>query len=75
MPFGRGYRATSDFTILDLGEKLPQMVQIDTAWGAVSTSDKTREVGRFKRRFDAMAASALAPEDTPSFLQRLEREL
>ena len=75
LPFGRGYRATSDFTILDLGEKLPQMVQIDTAWGAVSTSDKPREVGRFSRRFDAMAASALAPEDTPSFLQRLEREL
>ncbi|WP_346770345.1 Scr1 family TA system antitoxin-like transcriptional regulator [Streptomyces sp. Z423-1] len=41
----------------------------------MSTSDKPREVDRFHRRFDAMAASALPPEDTPDFLHRLEREL
>jgi len=71
----RGYRSRSDFSILDLGEKLPRIVQVDTAWGAVSMSDKTREVDRFKRGFDAMMASALPPEDTPEFMHRLEREL
>jgi len=71
----RGYRSRSDFSILDLGARLPRIVQVDTAWGAVSTSDKTREVDRFNRRFDAMMASALPPEDTPEFMHRLEREL
>ncbi|SED63519.1 Helix-turn-helix domain-containing protein [Streptomyces sp. 2112.2] len=72
---GRGYRASHDFAILDLGDGLPPMVQIDTAWGAVSTSDKPREVDRFKRRFDTMMSSALPPEDTAEFMQRLDREL
>ncbi|QMU68681.1 helix-turn-helix transcriptional regulator [Streptacidiphilus sp. P02-A3a] len=71
----RGYRSRSDFSILDLGEKLPRIIQVDTAWGAVSTSDKRHEVDRFNRRFDAMTASALPPEDTPEFMHRLEREL
>ncbi|WP_405478504.1 helix-turn-helix domain-containing protein [Streptomyces sp. NBC_00009] len=75
LPFGRGYRSTNDFAILYLGDRLPPRVQTDTAWGAVSTSDKPREVDRFARRFDAMVASALPPEETPEFLRRLEREL
>ncbi|MEC4019207.1 helix-turn-helix domain-containing protein [Streptomyces sp. H27-D2] len=70
-----GYRSASDFTILDLGERLPPMVQIDTPWGAVSTSDKPREVGRFNRRFETMTASALPPEDTAEIMQKLSREL
>ncbi|WP_332108895.1 Scr1 family TA system antitoxin-like transcriptional regulator [Streptomyces gossypiisoli] len=57
------------------GDEFPSRVQTDSAWGSVSTSDKPREVDRFHRRFDAMAASALPPEDTPDFLHRLEREL
>jgi hypothetical protein len=72
---GRGYRASDDFAVLDLGEGLPPTVQIDTAWGAVSSSGKPREVERFNRRFAAMTASALPPEDTSGFMQRLAREL
>ncbi|WP_406329999.1 helix-turn-helix domain-containing protein [Streptomyces sp. NBC_00203] len=75
LPFRRSYRSTNDFAILDFGNALPPRVQTDSAWGSVSTSDKPREVDRFHRRFDAMAASALPPEDTPEFLHRLEREL
>jgi hypothetical protein len=75
LPFRTGYRSTNDFAILDLGDDLPPRVQIDSAWGATHTSDKRREVDRFIRRFDAMTASALPPEDTPDFLHRLEREL
>lgn len=75
LPFRRSYRSTNDFAILDFGNQLPPRVQADSAWGSVSTSDKPREVDRFQRRFDAMAASALPPEDTPEFLHRLEREL
>ncbi|MCI3933161.1 helix-turn-helix domain-containing protein [Streptomyces sp. AN091965] len=75
LPFRTGYRSASDFALLQLGEQLPPRVQIDNAWGAVSTSDKPREVDRFTRRFDAMVASALPPEDTAEFVHRLDREL
>ncbi|WP_105975270.1 helix-turn-helix domain-containing protein [Streptomyces geranii] len=75
LPFRWSYRATDDFAILDFGDELPPRVQVDSPWGAVSTSDKPREVDRFTRRFDAMVASALPPEDTPAFLHQLEREL
>ncbi|MFF9895073.1 MULTISPECIES: helix-turn-helix transcriptional regulator [Streptomyces] len=74
LPFRNGYRSTNDFAILDLGDQLPARVQIDSAWGATHTSDKRREVDRFIRRFDAMAASALPPEDTPQFLRQLQGE-
>ncbi|PWG12692.1 transcriptional regulator [Streptomyces sp. V2] len=75
LPFRPSYRSIDDFAILDFGNEFPPRVQVDTAWGSVSTSDKPREVSRFARRFSAMTASALPPEDTPAFLHRLEREL
>jgi hypothetical protein len=75
LPFRSSYRAAHDFAILDFSDQLPPRVQADNAWGAMSTSDKPREVDRFTRRFDSMVASALPPEDTPAFLHRLEREL
>ncbi|MGP2437371.1 helix-turn-helix domain-containing protein [Streptomyces sp. JW3] len=75
LPFRTGYRSINDFAILDFGAGFPPRVQTDSAWGSVSTSDKPREVDRFRRRFDAMTASALSPEDTPEFLHRLDREL
>ncbi|MFE7274347.1 helix-turn-helix domain-containing protein [Streptomyces sp. NPDC057623] len=75
LPFRWSYRATYDFALLDFGNAFPPRVQMDNAWGALSTSDKPREVDRFMRRFEAMTASALPPEDTPEFLHRLEREL
>ncbi|MEU4210155.1 helix-turn-helix transcriptional regulator [Streptomyces sp. NPDC026206] len=70
-----GYRFGSDFTVLDLGEALPSAVQVDVPWGAVSMSDKPREVGRFSRKFDGLRASAMPPEKTAGFLQQLSREL
>jgi len=42
---------------------------------ATSLSDKPREVGRSTRKFNALTASALAPEDTPAFLQQPTREI
>lgn len=71
----RGYRSSNDFAILDLGEGLPSMVQTDTAGGAVSTSDTPEVIERFGRKFEAMAASALPPEETHAFMHQLEREL
>ncbi|MFH8614950.1 helix-turn-helix domain-containing protein [Streptomyces sp. NPDC017979] len=73
MPFRRGYRAIHDFAILDLGD-LPSRVQTDNAWGAVSTSDKPREVDRFTRRFNAMAGAALGVEETIEFVKELARK-
>ncbi|MEU6987292.1 helix-turn-helix transcriptional regulator [Streptomyces sp. NPDC046324] len=70
LPFKRGYRASNDFAILDLGG-LPSRVQTDNAWGAVSTSDKPREVDRFTRRFNAMVGAALGLEETVEFLEAL----
>ncbi|MEU0986757.1 MULTISPECIES: DUF5753 domain-containing protein [unclassified Streptomyces] len=70
MPFRRGYRSISDFAILTLGD-LPPRVQSDNAWGAISTSDKPREVDRFTRRFNAMLGVALEVEETIEFLAKL----
>ncbi|MEC4018834.1 helix-turn-helix domain-containing protein [Streptomyces sp. H27-D2] len=72
LPFKRGYRASNDFAILNLGE-LGARVQTDNAWGAVSTSDKSREVDRFTRRFDTMVGLSLGIEDTIEFLEQLAR--
>ncbi|MFC5153700.1 DUF5753 domain-containing protein [Streptomyces amakusaensis] len=72
LPFRRGYRSNHDFAILDLGE-LPPRVQTDNAWGAVSTSDKPREVDRFTRRFNVMVGLALGVEETIAFLEELAR--
>ncbi|MFE2515582.1 helix-turn-helix domain-containing protein [Streptomyces mirabilis] len=71
----RGYLSVHDFTILHLDDGMPTSVQVDNAWSATSVSDKPREVGRFTRKFNALTASALPPEDTPAFLQQLTREI
>ncbi|MFD3483677.1 Scr1 family TA system antitoxin-like transcriptional regulator [Streptomyces sp. NPDC058665] len=72
---GTGYRAAHDFAILDLGEGLRPLVQVDTAWGAVATSDKPREYERFTRRWDEMSSHALTPEETPDFVYHLAQRL
>ncbi|KOU54001.1 hypothetical protein ADK54_02770 [Streptomyces sp. WM6378] len=64
-----------NFTILDLGKTLPATVQVDSAWGAISMSDKPSEVTRFGEIFQSMAASAHPPEKTPAIMQRLAREI
>ncbi|MGW1870396.1 helix-turn-helix domain-containing protein [Streptomyces mauvecolor] len=70
-----GIKFAHNFTVLDLGDRLPATVQVDSAWGAVSMSDKPSEVKRFMAYFTAMSASALPPEDTPAFMNRLVREI
>ncbi|GGZ81996.1 helix-turn-helix domain-containing protein [Streptomyces echinoruber] len=71
----RGYLPSHDFSVLHLNGDLPASVQVDNAWSATSVSDKPREVGRFTRKFNAITASALPPEDTPAFLEKLKREI
>ncbi|WP_348652614.1 helix-turn-helix transcriptional regulator [Streptomyces sp. WMMC500] len=71
----QGHLFVHDFSILLLGDNLPTTVQVDTAFGTSSISDKRREVGRFSRQFEALSRSALPPEDTPKFLHRLSREI
>lgn len=71
----QGYLTPHNFSILDLGDTLPSTVQVDNAWGASSVSDTPREVARFSRRFNALVASSLPPEDTPKFLKQLSREI
>lgn len=66
-----GYRATHDFTVMDLGSGLPPLVQTDNAWGAVSTTDKPREVARFTRRFETMVGVALGLDETIKYLEEL----
>ncbi|MEK8144132.1 Scr1 family TA system antitoxin-like transcriptional regulator [Streptomyces sp. M10(2022)] len=58
-----------------LGDGLPTTVQTDTAWFTVAVTDKPREVGRFSRMFDAMAANAKPPGETQKFLHQLAREI
>jgi len=74
-PKVRGYLPSHDFSVLHLTRGLPASVQVDNAWSATSVSDKPREVGRFTRKFNAITASALPPEDTPEFLENLKREI
>jgi transcriptional regulator with XRE-family HTH domain len=71
----RGYLLEHDFSILILGGRLPTTVQLDTAFGTASITDKPREVGRFSRHFEALSRSALPPENTPEFLKQLSREI
>ncbi|WP_078900471.1 helix-turn-helix domain-containing protein [Streptomyces sp. SBT349] len=72
---GSGYVAFHHVNIMILGDGLPTTVQTDTAWFTVAVSDKPREVGRFARMFDAMAAGALPPGDTVKLLHQLSREV
>lgn len=71
----RGYLPSHDFSVLHLGDELPTSVQVDNAWSATSVTDKPREVGRFTRKFNAITASALPPEDTTEFIDGLKREI
>ncbi|MFJ6101831.1 DUF5753 domain-containing protein [Streptomyces sp. NPDC092359] len=70
MPFEAGYRSNHDFALLNLGA-LPSRVQTDNAWGAVSSSDKPREIERFTRRFEAMVGLAKDFDGTAQFLKEL----
>ncbi|MEU7184239.1 MULTISPECIES: helix-turn-helix domain-containing protein [Streptomyces] len=69
-----GYRASQNFIMLNLEDPLGTMVQADHVDGQVWVTDKKPDVGRFSRRFEALRAAALAPHETPSFLEALDTE-
>ncbi|MEX2985692.1 helix-turn-helix domain-containing protein [Streptomyces sp. C36] len=74
------YRSSTNFTLLEFapllefGAPLPTVVQSDGAEGS-NVSDKDTTIWAFTRKFDALRAGALAPAETPTFLQRLAREM
>lgn len=71
----RGPQFPHNFTVLDLGDRLPTTVQFDSARDGVTMSDKPRQVDRFQDYFQAMTATALPPSDTPEFMNQLAREI
>ncbi|WP_243982012.1 helix-turn-helix transcriptional regulator [Streptomyces sp. NEAU-YJ-81] len=68
------YRTGANFNLLEFGSPLPTVVQSDAADGS-EISDKDTTIWSFSRRFEALRAGALAPGETPEFLQRLAREI
>ncbi|MFF3400349.1 helix-turn-helix domain-containing protein [Streptomyces sp. NPDC002659] len=68
-----GYRAESNFAILDFGGVIDPIVQTDMP-NTISVTDEDREIKKHIRRFDAMRESALAPADTAGVLHQLARE-
>lgn len=68
------YRTGANFNLLEFGTPLPTVVQSDAA-EASEISDKDITIWAFARRFEALQAGALAPGETPAFLQQLAREV
>ncbi|MFF8882903.1 helix-turn-helix domain-containing protein [Streptomyces flaveolus] len=70
-----GYRASQNFALLDMGEPLGKIVQADQPGGQASITDKKPDVGKYTRRFEALRAAALAPNETPHFIDEVHRDL
>ncbi|MFE9454048.1 helix-turn-helix domain-containing protein [Streptomyces sp. NPDC006739] len=70
-----GYRASQNFALLDMGEPLGKIVQADQPGGQASITDKKPDVGKYSRRFEALRAAALAPHETPRFIDQVQRDL
>ncbi|MET7352952.1 helix-turn-helix domain-containing protein [Streptomyces mirabilis] len=70
-----GYRASQNFALLDMGDPLGKIVQADQPGGQASITDKKPDVGKYSRRFEALRAAALAPNETPSFIEEVQRDL
>ncbi|MEU1801661.1 helix-turn-helix transcriptional regulator [Streptomyces sp. NPDC019937] len=68
------YRTGANFNLWEFGSPLPAVVQTDAIDGS-DISDKETTIWSFSRRFEALRAGALAPGETPAFLQRLAREI
>ncbi|NUH40954.1 helix-turn-helix domain-containing protein [Streptomyces samsunensis] len=68
------YRPHTNFNLWEFGTPLPTVVQSDVADGS-DISDKETTIWSFSRRFENLRAAALAPGETPAFLQRLAREI
>ncbi|WP_435059061.1 helix-turn-helix domain-containing protein [Streptomyces sp. bgisy060] len=69
------YRCAYDFALMDFGEALPTVVQMDTIDGGCNVTDKDTEIWQFSRRFDALRDGALPVGETPNFLHQLSREI
>jgi transcriptional regulator with XRE-family HTH domain len=75
LPMGSAtYRSDFNFTLLEFGNPLPAIVQVDQPDGS-DINDKDTTIWSFARRFEALRAGALAPSETPAFLHRLAREI
>ncbi|SEE84858.1 Helix-turn-helix domain-containing protein [Streptomyces sp. 2131.1] len=70
-----GYRASQNFALLDMGEPLGKIVQADQPGGQASITDKRPDVGKYTRRFEGLRAAALAPNETPTFIDEVHRDL
>jgi transcriptional regulator with XRE-family HTH domain len=70
-----GYRASQNFALLDMGDPLVKIVQADQPGGQASITDKRPDVGKYSRRFEALRASALAPHETPSFIDQVQLDM
>jgi transcriptional regulator with XRE-family HTH domain len=70
-----GYRASQNFALLEMDEPLGKIVQADQPGGQASITDKKPDVGKYSRRFDALRAAALAPNETPSFIDQVQRDM
>ncbi|WP_234357312.1 helix-turn-helix transcriptional regulator [Streptomyces sp. NBRC 110028] len=68
------YRTGANFNLWEFGGPLPAVVQTDAIDGS-DISDKETTIWSFSRRFEALRAGALAPGETPAFLQQLAREI
>ncbi|MFI9719949.1 helix-turn-helix domain-containing protein [Streptomyces sp. NPDC052396] len=67
------YRASRNFMLVEFEPPLLTTVETDDT-KSVNMVDKETEVWAYTRRFDAMAAGALGPGETPKFLEQLARE-
>ncbi|MEU5049592.1 helix-turn-helix transcriptional regulator [Streptomyces sp. NPDC021096] len=75
VPLSRStFRATANFVLLEFDYNLDPVVMEEGA-AVMTVSDRTREVWKYGRRFDAMRDGALAPAQTAEFLHRLAREI
>lgn len=70
-----GYRASQTFTLLDMGAPLGKVIQADHVDGQAWVTDKRPDVGKFSRRLEGLRAAALAPTETPAFLEKVQTEL
>ncbi|UGY91240.1 helix-turn-helix domain-containing protein [Streptomyces gobiensis] len=68
------YLAEENFTMLEFDNSLDPLVQIDGG-SSMTVMSRDTDVWRYQRRFESLCKGALAPTETPRFLQELEREL
>ncbi|MFB7868011.1 helix-turn-helix domain-containing protein [Streptomyces sp. NPDC056069] len=69
------YRCSYDFALMEFGDGLPTVVQMDMIDGGSNITDKDTEIWQFSRRFDALRDGALPVAETPKFLHQLAREI